>query len=268
MKGSTPLYTLLLGGLCLSLGACSVKKKATSTGLLTQRDSVSYAFGMLSSEAFAEAAAQAPGDSMDRRQMIQGFSDAFLGEPSKISAEEAKRIFENYYMSIREAQRKTSLATADSILNANKSKEGVKVTESGLQYRILRASQGPRPTQQDTVVVNYIGKLASGKVFDNSYERGEPATFSLGDVIPGWTEGMALMTRGAKYEFLIPPSLAYGDRGAGGVIPANAPLLFEIELLEIKPYQSKEVATPSEEPATEQPAKSTPAKKKSLGRKR
>lgn len=269
MKGSTPLfYALLVGGLSLGLGACSLGKKVSTVGLATQRDSISYAFGLLGSEAFREATAQAPGDSLDRRQVLQGFSDAFLGGATKITAEDAKRLFEDYYMEVREAERKASIAKADSILNANKSKEGVKVTESGLQYRILRASQGPRPTQRDTVVVNYIGRLAGGKVFDNSYDRGEPATFSLGDVIPGWTEGMALMTRGAKYEFLIPPALAYGERGAGGVIPANAPLLFEVELLEIKPYRSMDTVASPQEQTVESPVKTTPAKKKSPERKR
>lgn len=119
-------------------------------------------------------------------------------------------------------------------LKQNKGKPGVITTASGLQYEVLTEGTGPHPTSSDTVAVHYEGKLIDGTIFDSSYQRGQPATFPLGSVIPGWTEGVQLMTPGSKYRFTIPPALGYGAAGAGGVIPPNAVLLFDIELLAIR----------------------------------
>lgn len=119
-------------------------------------------------------------------------------------------------------------------LKTNGAKEGVKTTESGLQYEILRDGPGKKPAATDTVKVHYEGKLINGTVFDSSYRRGEPVTFPLNRVIPGWTEGVQLLNVGGKGRLTIPSNLAYGERGAGGVIPPNATLIFEIELLGIE----------------------------------
>ena len=119
-------------------------------------------------------------------------------------------------------------------LEANAKKPGVKVTESGLQYRVIEAGEGPRPQSGNAEVeVHYKGTLIDGTVFDSSYDRGDSITFFLNQVIAGWTEGVQLMPTGAKYEFVIPPELGYGSRGASGVIPPNAVLIFEVELLKI-----------------------------------
>ena len=122
-------------------------------------------------------------------------------------------------------------------LAANKERAGVKTTASGLQYEVLTEGQGESPVATDTVAVNYEGRLVDGTVFDSSYQRGEPAVFRLDQVIPGWTEGVQLMKPGAKYRFTIPPELGYGAAGAGGVIPPNAVLQFDVELLAIAPRQ-------------------------------
>lgn len=120
-------------------------------------------------------------------------------------------------------------------LSVNKGKPGVITTSSGLQYQVISEGNGPRPKASDVVLVHYEGKLIDGTVFDSSYQRGQPAAFPLDQVIPGWTEGVQLMPTGSKYHFVIPPALAYGARGAGGVIPPGAVLEFDIELLAIRP---------------------------------
>ncbi|NWG54886.1 MAG: FKBP-type peptidyl-prolyl cis-trans isomerase [Hydrogenophilaceae bacterium] len=120
-------------------------------------------------------------------------------------------------------------------LAANARREDVLATPSGLQYRVLRAvrTTAPAPTAADAVRVHYEGRLPDGTVFDSSYERGEPAEFALARVIAGWTEGLQLMRPGEMYEFFVPPALAYGERGAGGVIPPNQALIFKVELIEV-----------------------------------
>ncbi|MBA3867809.1 MAG: FKBP-type peptidyl-prolyl cis-trans isomerase [Anaerolineae bacterium] len=119
-------------------------------------------------------------------------------------------------------------------LAANAKKEGVVTTASGLQYKVLEAGTGPKPKATDTVNVHYKGTFIDGKTFDSSYDRGEPISFGLNQVIRGWTEGVQLMPVGSKYEFYIPYNLGYGERGAGGAIPGYATLIFVVELLGIK----------------------------------
>ena len=135
----------------------------------------------------------------------------------------------------------TSLAMAQSplqdgqrFLKENAGKPGVSTTSSGLQFKMLREGSGKSPKATDVVVVNYRGTLINGKEFDSSYKSGQPIEFPLSRVIPGWTEGLQLMKEGAKYEFFIPPNLAYGSRGAGGVIGPDETLIFEVELLKVK----------------------------------
>jgi FKBP-type peptidyl-prolyl cis-trans isomerase FkpA/FKBP-type peptidyl-prolyl cis-trans isomerase FklB len=132
----------------------------------------------------------------------------------------------------------SAVRTADmKYLAQNKGKPGVITTASGLQYSVIREGSGPRPKASDTVLVHYEGKLVDGTVFDSSYQRGQPAAFPLDQVIPGWTEGVQLMPVGAKYHFVVPPQLAYGAQGAGGVIPPGAVLEFDIELLAARPAE-------------------------------
>jgi len=125
-------------------------------------------------------------------------------------------------------------AAGDKYLAENKGKEGVKTTESGLQYEVLREGKGKTPTKEQTVSVHYEGKLIDGSVFDSSYQRNQPASFAVTGVIPGFSEGLQLMQEGAKYRFSIPGELAYGPAGAGAAIGANETLIFEVELLEVK----------------------------------
>jgi len=127
-----------------------------------------------------------------------------------------------------------ALASSDTqYLADNKAKDGVHVTSSGLQYKVLREGKGRKPGQNDTVEVHYKGSLIDGTVFDSSYKRGQSISFPLNRVIAGWTEGLQLMKEGAKYELVIPAKLGYGERGAGNVIPPDATLVFEVELLKV-----------------------------------
>ena len=128
----------------------------------------------------------------------------------------------------------SDLEKGEAFLKENAKKDGVKTTASGLQYKVLKEGDGKSPKATDTVKVHYKGTLIDGKEFDSSYKRGEPIEFPLNGVIPGWTEGVQLMKEGAKYQFTIPSKLAYGERGAGGAIPPNATLIFEVELLKVK----------------------------------
>lgn len=124
---------------------------------------------------------------------------------------------------------------ANAFLAENAKKPGVKTTASGLQVEMLAAGEGPTPTLEDTVAVHYEGRLADGTVFDSSIARGQPAVFKVGDVIKGWQEGLQMMRPGGSARFTIPPALGYGAKGAGGVIPPNAVLVFDVQLLGIAP---------------------------------
>jgi len=126
------------------------------------------------------------------------------------------------------------LEQGEKFLAENKTKEGVKTTESGLQYKVITEGTGKQPTASDTVVCHYRGTHIDGTEFDSSYKRGEPTEFPLGGVIRGWTEGVQLMKEGSKYQLFIPAKLAYGSRGAGGVIEPDETLIFEIELIKVK----------------------------------
>ncbi len=128
-----------------------------------------------------------------------------------------------------------NLEKGEAFLKENSAKEGVKTTASGLQYKVLKEGTGKSPKATDNVQVHYKGTLLDGTEFDSSHKRGEPATFPLNRVIPGWTEGVQLMKEGAKYQFTIHPKLAYGERGTpGGPIPPNSTLIFEVELIAVQ----------------------------------
>ncbi len=134
---------------------------------------------------------------------------------------------------VQEESTKGLRADGDKFIAENKDKDGIVVTDSGLQYRVIEAGEGDSPTASDQVTVHYTGKLIDGTVFDSSVERGEPTQFGVTQVIPGWVEGLQLMKPGAKYEFFIPQELAYGERGSQGAIPPFSALIFEVELIKI-----------------------------------
>jgi len=134
---------------------------------------------------------------------------------------------------VQEESSKELRSAGDEFLEENKGKDGVQITESGLQYKIIEEGEGSTPEASDKVTVHYTGKLIDGTVFDSSIPRGEPTEFGVTQVIPGWVEGLQLMKPGAKYEFYIPQDLAYGAQGSQGAIPPYAALIFEVELIKI-----------------------------------
>jgi FKBP-type peptidyl-prolyl cis-trans isomerase len=166
---------------------------------------------------------------VDLEQFIKAMRDAFDGKESKMSDGEIQTVFTEVQKVSEDVKKKSNQA----FLDENGKKEGVKTTASGLQYEIINQGSGASPAATDIVKVHYQGTLIDGTEFDSSYRRNEPASFPLNRVIPGWTEGLQLMKKGAKYRFFVPYDLGYGEKGAEPDIPPYSTLIFEVELIEI-----------------------------------
>jgi len=196
-------------------------------------------------------------DEMDLNIMLQGMKDGIKGEP-KIEEKDHQKIMQEFYKGFRERQEAKSKVQGEKnkiegekFLEENAKKTGITVTDSGLQYQVIKEGSGPKPKATDTVEVHYIGTLIDGTEFDSSHKRGQPAKFPLNRVIPAWTEGLQLMTVGSKYKFFAPANLAYGDKGPG-IIGPNAVLIFEVELLGIEPpKEEKPGQTKAQQPQGE-----------------
>ncbi|WP_448622627.1 FKBP-type peptidyl-prolyl cis-trans isomerase [Dickeya fangzhongdai] len=200
------------------------------------------------------------GIKLDKQQLIQGVQDAFA-DKSKLSDEEIEKTLQSFEGRVKEAaQAKMQQDAKDNADKGTKFRDafvkekGVKKTESGLLYQVEKEGTGAAPKDSDTVVVNYKGTLVDGSEFDNSYKRGEPLSFRLDGVIPGWTEGLKHVKKGGKIKLVIPPALAYGEAGVPG-IPANSTLVFEVELLDIKSDADAKGAAPKAEKPADDKAK-------------
>jgi len=205
--------------------------------MTTFLDSVSYTFGTNIGSSFRK-------DSIDisMDNFWDGLNDAKNGDSLLINDSVAQELMQRFQKFMAEEQQKkfenlktVNQAKGQEFLDKNKTESGIVITESGLQYKVLTEGNGMKPDSNDRVKVHYTGKLIDGTVFDSSVERGEPAEFAANRVIPGWVEGLQLMSTGAKYMFYIPSELAYGERGAGQNIGPNEVLIFEVELLEVFP---------------------------------
>lgn len=202
----------------------------------TDQEKYSYAIGYQFAKNLKQQSVE-----YDQVSLKQAIADVTAGKDSQVNDEEMQRVMQAMY---EERSKKMNAEAGDNLkkgqdwLAQNKTAEGVKTTESGLQYKVLSEGSGDKPKESDVVVVHYRGTLLDGTEFDSSIKRNQPAEFPLKAVIPGWTEGLQLMKKGAKYEFYIPPELAYGERGRPS-IPANSVLKFEVELIDIKPQAAE-----------------------------
>ena len=199
-------------------------------------DKLSYALGIGIGSQLAGMGAK--GLNID--DFAQAVKDVISGTPLKVNNAEAQSLVQAFFQEQEEKQRaaaaeagKVAKAAGESFLAENAKKEGIVVLPSGLQYQVLKEGNGKKPSSTDQVKCHYEGTLIDGTIFDSSYQRNEPATFGLNQVIAGWTEGVQLMSEGAKYRFFIPYNLAYGERGAGAQIPPFAALVFDVELLKV-----------------------------------
>jgi FKBP-type peptidyl-prolyl cis-trans isomerase FklB len=220
--------------------AAHPKAAATAAPVLkTPRDKISYAIG-------ADLAGKLKSQSIDVDPALlsRGLRDAFAGTKPLMTQDQVHAALTDLQNQLRQKQMgmmkemgDKNKKDGDQFLAENKAKDGVITLPSGLQYKILKAGDGEKPKPTDTVVCNYRGTLINGKEFDSSYKRGQPATFPVNGVIKGWTEALQLMPVGSKWQLVIPPDLAYGERGAGNDIAPNATLVFEVELVSIQPKQ-------------------------------
>jgi FKBP-type peptidyl-prolyl cis-trans isomerase len=227
-------------------------------------DSMSYALGVNVGTDFAKNLKGIPGGKSNIDLLIKGFTSAMKGDSTLIKTAVAQEYFKNYITKAQTKDAELKKAAGEKFLAENKSKEGIQTTASGLQYQVLVAKDGPKPNATDTVKVHYTGTLIDGTKFDSSLDRGEPISFPLNQVIPGWTEGVQLMSVGSKYKFFIPYALGYGEKGAGnGAIPGFATLIFDVELLDIKPFKE----APKIEVKVVEPEKAVKSTKKKSSKK-
>ena len=221
-------------------GATTAKKSTTTANtapvtLKTDKDKQSYAMGMN-----LGLGLHRQGLTLDPALVARGMKDAMAGGKTALTEEEARAALTKLRGDVQQkmdAKNKEESSAnrkeGEVFLASNKSKEGVQSLPDGLEYKIIKAGDGPKPAATDSVTCNYRGTLINGKEFDSSYKRGQPATFPLGGVIKGWTEALQMMPVGSKWELYIPADLAYGDHPPGADIPPGSTLIFEVELLSI-----------------------------------
>ncbi len=222
-----------------------------SPQLKDQKDKVSYSIGMQIGFNLARQKVDINPDIL-----AAGIKDSLVNKP-QLTPDQVKEIMAQFEKDMEQKQKELgekNKINGQKFLEENKKKPGVKTTASGLQYKVEKEGTGPQPKATDMVTVNYRGTLIDGTEFDSSYKRGQPATFPVNGVIKGWTEALQLMKQGAKYQLFIPSTLAYGERAMGPDIGPNSTLIFEVELMDVKPPP-----TPAPQGASKAPPPPSPA---------
>jgi len=230
------LVGVAIAAMAFALASCGGDSVAPTKQVTTFEERSSYAIGQN-----VGASLKATNMTIDIPAFVQGLRDTLEGKKPLLTAEEAMAVMQEFSQKARDAeiqkrdeQAAKNLQDGQAFLETNKARTGVTTTASGLQYEVITQGTGAKPKATDKVSVHYRGTLIDGTEFDSSYTRGEPATFQLDAVIPGWTEALQLMPVGSKYKVFLPPTLAYGERGAGAQIGPNSTLIFEVELLSIE----------------------------------
>lgn len=234
MKRNKSKVLMLSLSVFLLATAANAEEKAMEVS--SDKDKLSYTIGIDIARSLA-----AVKDEVDLDKVILGVKDRFNGIAPKVSEEEMLGIMQEFAKKMQAKMMEemkniaeTNTIEGENFLKENKEKEGVVTTDSGLQYMVEKEGEGKKPAATDKVTVHYRGTTINGEEFDSSYKRGQPASFPVTGVIPGWTEALQLMSVGSKYKLFIPSALAYGERGSGGAIGPNAVLVFEVELLGIE----------------------------------
>jgi len=221
-----------------SLAGCTPEEASSASELKldTPKNRISYTIGVNIGQDF-----KSQNMDVDPDLLLMGLKDTLSGKELQLTEEEMVQEIQNFQQEMQvkmaaemEAKAAENKAAGEAFLAENAKQEGVVVTESGLQYKIIEPGQGDSPGPADVATVHYRGTLIDGTQFDSSYDRGQPASFPVGGVIPGWTEALQLMKPGAKWQLVIPAELAYGERGAGQDIGPNSTLLFDVELISVE----------------------------------
>lgn len=226
----------------IMLSACNEKDTAKAPAAVDiNADQYSYAVGVAMGKDVQQMLNTSEEMKYDSKLVVAGIQDV-LNNQAKLTDEQVQTKLESMMKDLgAKAQQKAEKMSKEAKAEGDKfradfaKQEGVKTTASGLLYKIEQAGEGASPKADDVVKVHYTGKLVDGTVFDSSVERGQPAEFKLNQVVPGWTEGLQLLKKGGKIQLVLPPELAYGEQGAGGSIPPNSTLIFDVELLDINP---------------------------------
>jgi FKBP-type peptidyl-prolyl cis-trans isomerase len=219
--------------------------KTAGTAFADDNAKAAYSLGYV----FTENVTRQFGSDLDVESFVRGVRDQFAGADAALDDAEAQRVLNALIEQRQASAMAEAAATLDKgleYLAENGKREGVVTLESGLQYEVLEEGEGAKPGPEDVVTTHYEGRLIDGTVFDSSIARGEPATFPLNRVIPGWTEGLQLMSPGSKYRLYVPAELAYGDRAAGS-IPPNSTLVFDVELIKVEPAAESAAEAPAQD---------------------
>ena len=223
-------FFLISGTAILGLTSCQAQKKESNkNSLSTQTDSVSYGIGL----SIGQSLKKDNLNEIDADLIASGIKAVFKSDSSLMKPAQAQIVIQRYMQANAQKKGQANLEKGKKFMEDNGKKEGVITLPSGLQYQIVKAGNGAKPSSTDKVTVHYHGTLIDGKIFDSSVQRGQPAQFPVNQVIPGWTEALQLMTVGSKWKLWIPANLAYGERSPGGVIGPNETLVFDVELISI-----------------------------------